>query len=275
MWATAYNDWGKLSRESKAPGAIFNSQGFVTGADLISGPRLRIGIAAGGGTESLSLSAMESDVHGDSRRVGAYGRFDFGEARVSLFAGYGITSYVSDRTIGYGGVTHRAKARFDAGSALVWAEAGYEPVQWGGFTIEPVASMGWLSASQSRIKEEGAGDLSLTVEPFSTQRLVGRIGVELEMKPFGAGIGTVTPRAKFAWVNDFAPKPLDQTARFAGAVDSPFGIGVSGSSSSGFEASLGVAGTIDRHVTWSVDYTGEFQDAERRDRWQGQVQFAF
>ncbi|CAM3707853.1 autotransporter serine protease [Bordetella bronchialis] len=153
-WARYAGSRDRLSGNGNAASVDATRSGLLIGGDMpLSGGR--VGLMAGFSNGGIKVRERGSSAKVDSHTLGAYGNTGTdGAVRVRYGAAYSWHAISSKRDTGL----DRAEARYKAGTAQVFAEAGL-PQAFGDTTIEPYAGLAYADTRRRAFQESGDAGL--------------------------------------------------------------------------------------------------------------------
>lgn len=254
-WALVYGSDGKTTGDSNANGYRQDGIGFAVGADREINARWRAGAAVNVGSQRVrdDGGAGRSDTDGVS--VAGYARYADGPLAVSAVAGAGRNSNEGARNVTISGTTRVASADFNSDQQFAHAEAAYT-IQMKGYTLAPVAALGYTRVANPGYTETGGGGANLSVSSQSRESIKSYLGVRTVYSLDGGGRG-LQLTAHTLWSHEFgnADNAL-ATAQFAGA-PGVFRTGGVNLKRDGAVLGLGLSGELRRNLALSSDITVE------------------
>ena len=126
-WFKALGSWGKSADGSHgSEGYRHSVGGFLLGVDSQVASDTRLGLVAGYSNSSLNMdSSLQSSASIDSYHLGAYLGRQLQQWRLSLGAAHAWHRAEVKRDLQYGAVAGKQKAKLDAQSSQLFAEAAY------------------------------------------------------------------------------------------------------------------------------------------------------
>ena len=126
----------------------------LLGVDHDLDEQTRAGLAAGYSDSSLGMGGSHSRATVDSYHLGAYARHDLDQLRLSLGASHSWHRAEVRRDLAYGEVSGRQRARIDARSQQVFAEAAYR-LALPAVQLEPFANLAYVNVRTGSFTETG------------------------------------------------------------------------------------------------------------------------
>jgi subtilase-type serine protease len=235
--------------------------GVLLGVDHDLDDQTRAGLAAGYSDSSLGMGGSHSRATVDSYHLGAYVRHDMGQLRLSLGASHSWHRAEVRRDLAYGEVSGRQRARIDARSQQVFAEAAYR-LALPAVQLEPFANLTYQHLDRDGFHEKGdaaalhAGDEQRDAW-LSTLGLRGRqqwqIGPQQDLQ-LAASLG---------WQHRLSGTQDREHLAFAGS-DLPFRVetapALRDAALVGLQARVGLT----RDLDLSLDYQGRLASREQQ-----------
>lgn len=165
-----------------------------------------------------------SSVHLDGlNEVGTSDMYQFGLSlqRVGEFtyqlalAGGGFQEYEANRTISAAGLNRTASSSFGGNQGFFYLESG-SLMNFRGHYLQPYAALQYVSLRQNGFTETGADSLNLIGDSLTADSFRGHLGMQFET-PYVTSRGTFTPKARLAWMHEFADTQQAFAASFSGA----------------------------------------------------------
>ena len=217
-WGQALGAWGQLDTDGNAATLQRSLGGFITGIDATYDRMWRGGFAGGYTQSSLDVNARASSGSIDSYNLALYGGGQIGPLGVRTGAAYSLQNVGTTRTISFPGFFDRTEASYDAGTAQVFGDVGYD-IRLDGAEIEPFANLAYVDVQDGGFTEAGgaaaltATDQSLAAT-FTTLGARGAILLNLKdgfaLSAQGTlgwqhAFGDVTPQMVFAFASNDVP----------------------------------------------------------------------
>src|SRR5262249_14755540 len=254
-WFDALGTYGELEGNTGEAEVDTLLYGGTLGADAWISDRVKIGLAAGYARSDVDLDGRDSDVYGDTIQGALYGGYSEPRGYLSAYGRYAYTYQTSHRSIESSALRRQAHAHWDAHDYGAGMEAGLTVASFGGFALQPIAGFDWLQLTEDSFTENGAGALSLTVDPKTLDTTTSRLGARV----FGRGdmdkAGVLTPELRAFWQRAYGDRERVLDARLSSAPGLS-SIGVRGPELPRDTAILGVGWGVllGANVTVSFDY---------------------
>ena len=156
-WFKALGSWGKSADGSHgSEGYRHSVGGFLLGVDSQVASDTRLGLVAGYSNSSLNMdSSLQSSASIDSYHLGAYLGRQLQQWRLSLGAAHAWHRAEVKRDLQYGAVAGKQKAKLDAQSSQLFAEAAYA-LGWHSLELEPFAGLAYVHVASDDFRERGS-----------------------------------------------------------------------------------------------------------------------
>ncbi|MBG4581775.1 autotransporter domain-containing protein [Pseudomonas aeruginosa] len=156
-WFKALGSWGKSADGSHgSEGYRHSVGGFLLGVDSQVASDTRLGLVAGYSNSSLNMdSSLQSSASIDSYHLGAYLGRQLQQWRLSLGAAHAWHRAEVKRDLQYGAVAGKQKAKLDAQSSQLFAEAAYA-LGWRSLELEPFAGLAYVHVASDDFRERGS-----------------------------------------------------------------------------------------------------------------------
>ncbi|HCE8279668.1 TPA: autotransporter domain-containing protein [Pseudomonas aeruginosa] len=226
-WFKALGSWGKSADGSHgSEGYRHSVGGFLLGVDSQVASDTRLGLVAGYSNSSLNMdSSLQSSASIDSYHLGAYLGRQLQQWRLSLGAAHTWHRAEVKRDLQYGAVARKQKAKLDAQSSQLFAEAAYA-LGWRSLELEPFAGLAYVHVASDDFRERGSaaalegGDDNLDAA-FTTLGLHAKRHFELDAGRRLALSGTLgwrhnlsdtTPQRHLAFASGSQPFSVESVA---------------------------------------------------------------
>ncbi|MBF3055551.1 autotransporter domain-containing protein, partial [Pseudomonas aeruginosa] len=226
-WFKALGSWGKSADGSHgSEGYRHSVGGFLLGVDSQVASDTRLGLVAGYSNSSLNMdSSLQSSASIDSYHLGAYLGRQLQQWRLSLGAAHTWHRAEVKRDLQYGAVAGKQKAKLDAQSSQLFAEAAYA-LGWRSLELEPFAGLAYVHVASDDFRERGSaaalegGDDNLDAA-FTTLGLRAKRHFELDAERRLALSGTLgwrhnlsdtTPQRHLAFASGSQPFSVESVA---------------------------------------------------------------
>ncbi|MBG6492802.1 autotransporter domain-containing protein [Pseudomonas aeruginosa] len=226
-WFKALGSWGKSADGSHgSEGYRHSVGGFLLGVDSQVASDTRLGLVAGYSNSSLNMdSSLQSSASIDSYHLGAYLGRQLQQWRLSLGAAHTWHRAEVKRDLQYGAVARKQKAKLDAQSSQLFAEAAYA-LGWRRLELEPFAGLAYVHVARDDFRARGSaaalagGDANLAAA-FTTLGLRAKRHFELDAGRRLALSGTLgwrhnlsdtTPQRHLAFASGSQPFSVESVA---------------------------------------------------------------
>ncbi len=220
-----------VNRGADAASNGFDGGGFAIAAGVDAG--LEEGLDAIGLSASFSSARYDEQTGEDfpfnrvTYGVGAYGAASFGNLQIDGRAEYAISDSDSERNVAIGNIRRLALGKWEGTQISASGRVSYE-TKVSDFSVEPFASLDWLSLDEDAYTETNGGDgVNLSVDQRTADSLRANFGVKAgkvyEVKPnaYDTGIpGTLHPQFTVAWSSELNTDPIEATYTYAVGGDS-------------------------------------------------------
>ena len=260
-WIKALGAWGSTDAGNDTSRYSTSIGGLLAGVDGALDEQTRIGLVTGYSDSSLN---MGSDTHSsakvDSYHLGAYAGHDIGAWRLSTGAAYSWHRADVKRDLQYGDVSAKQKAKVDAATTQVFAEAAYrlnmQPV-----ALEPFANLAYVHLNTEGFTEKGdaaalksSGDQRDAVLSTLGVRAVKRFNLSTQQSLDVSG--------RLGWQHSLSDIDAEKHLRFAGG-SAPYSVESSAlvrdAALVGVQASL----ALSKDVRVNLDYNGQLANREK------------
>lgn len=254
-WTQAFGSWTSTNGDGNAAGVDTNLGGVLMGVDL-TGEGYTIGVAGGYSRGSTDADDRASSADIDTGLLALYGGVGFDKLRLRGGASIAWSSIDTKRTAVIGDVVERPEASYDATTANLFAELGYQ-TQFGAATVEPFAGLGWVNVDADGFTESHAPVTGLRSDGASFDTFYTTLGVRASTEVVVGGV-KVAPRGMVGWRHAADDVP-EAALAFTGTGT---GFTVDGApiarDSLLLEAGLDVA--VNANVNLGLTYAGSFGD---------------
>ncbi|MCO7520480.1 MULTISPECIES: autotransporter serine protease [unclassified Pseudomonas] len=261
LWLKGLGSWGRIEGVQGTESYTSSLGGLLLGLDRDLDAQTRAGLAAGYSDSSLGMGASHSRATVDSYHLGGYVRHDIDQLRLSLGGSYSWHRAEVRRDLAYAEVSGRQRARVDARSQQLFAEAAYR-LALPAVQLEPFANLTYQHLQRDGFHEKGdaaalhAGDEQRDAW-LSTLGLRGRqqwqLGPQQDLQ-LAASIG---------WQHRLSGTQDSEHLAFAGS-DQAFRVhtapALRDAALVGLQARLGLA----RDLDLSLDYQGRLASREQQ-----------
>lgn len=261
LWLKGLGSWGRIEGVQGTESYTSSLGGLLLGLDRDLDAQTRAGLAAGYSDSSLGMGASHSRATVDSYHLGGYVRHDIDQLRLSLGGSYSWHRAEVRRDLAYAEVSGRQRARVDARSQQLFAEAAYR-LALPAVQLEPFANLTYQHLQRDGFHEKGdaaalhAGDEQRDAW-LSTLGLRGRqqwqLGPQQDLQ-LAASLG---------WQHRLSGTQDSEHLAFAGS-DQAFRVhtapALRDAALVGLQARLGLA----RDLDLSLDYQGRLASREQQ-----------
>ncbi|NBF03100.1 autotransporter domain-containing protein [Pseudomonas sp. Fl5BN2] len=155
VWLKGLGAWGRVEGVRGTTAHDTSLGGMLAGIDRDLDEQTRVGLAGGYSDSSLNMGGgTRAKARVDSYHLGVYARHDLDDLRLSLGGSYSWHHAEVRRDLAYGGVSGREKARIDARSTQLFAEAAHA-VPLPALVLEPFANLAYQRLEREAFHEQG------------------------------------------------------------------------------------------------------------------------
>lgn len=270
VWARGFGSWGEWDSDGNAADFERSIGGLFVGADTSVAESWRVGLLTGYSRSSFHADDRASSGDSDNYHLGLYGGTQWGNLGLRLGAAHTWHDIETGRAIAFPGFADSAEASYDARTAQVFGELGYE-IDRGGLAFEPFANLAYVNVHTDGFTEDG-GASALTSASSDTDATFTTLGLRAATD-FSLGGVNATARGMVGWRHAFGDvTPLSSLA-FAGSdaftvagtpiaedalvLEAGFDVGLSDKASLGVSYSGQIASKASDHG-FRADFTMKF-----------------
>lgn len=260
-WVKALGAWGSTDSGHDTAGYSTSIGGLLAGVDGALDEQTRIGLVTGYSDSSLSMgSGTHSSAKVDSYHLGAYAGHDIGAWRLSTGAAYSWHRADVKRDLQYGEVSAKQKAKVDAATTQVFAEAAYR-LHLQPLALEPFANLAYVHLDTEGFTEKGDA-AALKSSGDQGDAVLSTLGVRA-IKTFNLSAAqSLDVSGHLGWQHSLSDIDAEQHLRFASA-GTPYSVESSArvrdAAMVGVQASL----ALSRDVRVNLDYNGQLANREK------------
>lgn len=225
------------------------------GGDLPVTAQLRLGAMVGFGEATATLRTQPAHTQTSNLQLAAYGQFS-GEQGIFVngFAGVGVQSIHTNRTVTVGGTTYDIDGKTNGSTPVFGLQAGiaFEGITSGLF--KPAAGFQYGNAHIGSYTETG-GLAALAIGPYSKSSYQARVGFDADWK-IALGDATLRPAVHAFLVSRFDGSNKPISAAFAAAGGTPTGFETAADSKIWADIGASIMADIDDDVAVSFNYSG-------------------
>lgn len=260
-WIKALGAWGSTDSSHDTAGYNTSIGGLLAGVDGALDEQTRIGLVTGYSDSSLSMgSGTHSSAKVDSYHLGAYAGHDLGAWRLSTGAAYSWHRGDVKRDLQYDEVSAKQKAKLDATTTQVFAEAAYR-LQLQPLALEPFANLTYLHLDTEGFTEKGD---AAALKSSGDQRdvVLSTLGVRASKTFHLSSQQALDVSARLGWQHSLSDIESEQHLRFASG-STPYS--VESSALVRDAALLGVRASLalSKDVRVNLDYNGQLASREK------------
>jgi subtilase-type serine protease len=260
-WVKALGAWGSTDSGHDTAGYSTSIGGLLAGVDGALDEQTRIGLVTGYSDSSLSMgSGTHSSAKVDSYHLGAYAGHEIGAWRLSTGAAYSWHRADVKRDLQYGEVSAKQKAKVDAATTQVFAEAAYR-LHLQPLALEPFANLAYVHLDTEGFTEKGDA-AALKSSGDQRDAVLSTLGVRA-IKTFNLSAAqSLDVSGHLGWQHSLSDIDAEQHLRFASA-GTPYSVESSAmvrdAALVGVQASL----ALSRDVRVNLDYNGQLANREK------------
>ncbi|PLP60421.1 autotransporter outer membrane beta-barrel domain-containing protein [Mesorhizobium loti] len=258
LWGRAVGSWGKTEGDGNAASLDRSTGGFLLGADAAISDEWRLGVLAGYSRTSFDVETRASSGDSDNAHLGIYGGAVLDQVVFRAGAAYSWHNVDTQRHAAFAGFDEKLSAGYDAGTAQMFGEIGYQ-LQAGGLDLEPFANLAYVNLHTDAFSENG-GTGALTSSSSTADATFTTLGMRAETD-FALGEIWATAHGLIGWRHVFGDRTPD--ADFSFAAGNVFAIAGAplARDAAVLEAGLGV--TLSPSARLGVSYSGQFGGGAR------------
>ncbi|QAX85130.1 autotransporter outer membrane beta-barrel domain-containing protein [Pseudomonas sp. DTU12.3] len=260
-WIKALGAWGTTDSGHDTAGYSTSLGGLLAGVDGALDEQTRIGLVTGYSDSSLSMgSGTHSSAKVDSYHLGAYAGHEIGAWRLSTGAAYSWHRADVKRDLQYGEVNAKQKAKVDAATTQVFAEAAYR-LQLQPLALEPFANLAYVHVDTEGFTEKGDA-AALKSSGDQRDAVLSTLGVRA-VKTFNlSNRQSLDVSGHLGWQHSLSDIDAEQHLRFASG-GTPYSVESSAlvrdAALVGVQASL----ALSKEVRVNLDYNGQLANREK------------
>ena len=258
VWGQGFGSWGERDSDGNAASFDRDIGGLFIGADAEFAERWRVGVLGGYSRSSLGVADRASSGESDDYHLGLYTGAELGRVSFRAGAAYAWHDVETRRLAVAGGFSDELSADYDAGTAQVFGELGYE-VDTGAIAFEPFAGLAYVNVRADGFTETG-GAAVLAVSGHTSDTTFATLGVRASMD-FALGSIKAVARGTLGWRHAFGDvTPLTTNAFAAG--DS-FVIAGTPIAEDAALVEVGLNIALSESAGFGLTYAGQFGDGMR------------
>ncbi|RUZ38254.1 autotransporter domain-containing protein, partial [Mesorhizobium sp. M7A.F.Ca.CA.001.15.1.1] len=213
VWGQAFGSWGTASGDGNAAGLDRSTGGFLAGGDTAIGEAWRVGMLTGYSHASFDVDDRASSGSSDSYQIGLYGGGQWDGLGLRGGVAYSWNRIDTSRNVVVPGFADALTAKYDAGTAQVFGEAGYR-VETRMAAFEPFAGLAYVNLHTDGFTEKG-GAAALTSAASTTETTFTTLGLRASA---GFDLGGVQASAQgtLGWRHAFGDTTPTADMAFAG-----------------------------------------------------------
>lgn len=274
LWIENTDSAGSVNSDGNVEGFNKSNYGFLAGYDT----ELSKGFTGGimGGWVHTDVTGTYTGVQAgvNSTQFGVYGSKRFGAVELGLVAGYGLDQMTANRTVSIGSDVNQLAGNA-AGSQVQAALQGSYNLGLPGFTVKPLAGIGYAHLSQNAFTETGSDSLALAVPAQSTDSLRPYLGLDSsKFFTLDQDLG-ILPHLNLSVSQELMDSATSYQTSLSGAPDNPFTVtGITPSATTlGLEAGMKLL--FGKQLNLFADYQGHFSGTENLNTFSGGLDISF
>ncbi|MER9104896.1 autotransporter domain-containing protein [Mesorhizobium sp. M0848] len=213
VWGQAFGSWGTASGDGNAAGLDRSTGGFLAGGDTAIGEAWRVGLLTGYSHASFDVDDRASSGSSDTYHIGLYGGGQWDGLGLRGGVAYSWNRIDTSRNVVVPGFADALTAKYDAGTAQVFGEAGYR-VETRMAAFEPFASLAYINLHTDGFAEKG-GAAALTSAASTTETTFTTLGLRATAG-FDLGGVQATAQGTLGWRHAFGDTTPTTDMAFAG-----------------------------------------------------------
>ncbi|HVJ33182.1 MAG TPA: autotransporter domain-containing protein [Terriglobia bacterium] len=272
LWAQAFGSWAENDGDGNAAKIDNTTAGFLVGLDGEVAPGWRLGLASGYSHSDIDAAARQSQAGVDSFHIAAYGGGHVGPVSLRLGAAYSFNAVDSSRDVDLGRVSDHDKASYNAHTAQVFGEIGYD-AKIGKVALEPFAGMSYVNLSTDGFTEHG-GAAALKSHGSNQDLPASTLGLRAGGEIAQIGTAKLSANGMLGWRHAFGDVTPEASFNFASGSD---GFTVSGTpiARNALVAEAGLDLAVDNRLAIGLSYDGQVASDARDHAVQGKLSWKF
>ncbi|WP_206516553.1 MULTISPECIES: autotransporter domain-containing protein [unclassified Mesorhizobium] len=213
VWGQAFGSWGTASGDGNAAGLDRSTGGFLAGADTVIGEAWRVGLLTGYNHASFDVDDHASSGSSDTYHISLYGGRQWDGLGLRGGVAYSWNRIDTSRNVVVPGFVDALTAKYDAGTAQVFGEAGYR-LETRMAAFEPFASLAYVNLHTDSFTEKGRA-AALTSAASTTETTFTTLGLRASAG-FDLGGMQATAQGTLGWRHAFGDTTPTADMAFAG-----------------------------------------------------------
>jgi len=272
VWAEGYGGWDHFTGNANAAALDGSAGGLLIGIDAPLGQAWRAGAAGGYANSSFEVADRSSSGSIDSYDVAIYAGARYGDLGIRLGAGYSWNDVSANRSVAFPGFSDQLAGSYDAGTAQVYGEVGYE-LHLGGTTVEPLADLSYVNLAADGFSESG-GPAALTADSANFDITYSVLGARIS-HGFDLGDGAaLTASARIGWQHAFGDVTPATSLAFAGTA-TPFSVSGVPINQDAAILELGLGYSPAPDITLGLHYSGQLAPNAQENSFSGTIDLKF
>jgi outer membrane autotransporter protein len=196
FWSEAFGSWGSARGDGNAASLDGSTGGLLMGGDAAFGESWRAGLLAGYSQTSFDVNDRTSSGKSDNYHLGLYSGGQWGAFGLRGGAAYSWNRLDTGRSVSFPGFEDRLTAKYNAGTAQIFGEAGYR-IDTAGASFEPFANLAYVSLHTDGFKEHG-GAAALKATGTTTDATFTTLGIRAQSNFVLGGVAAIA-RGTLGW----------------------------------------------------------------------------
>ncbi|WP_197279471.1 autotransporter outer membrane beta-barrel domain-containing protein [Devosia sp. A16] len=256
FWGEALASRGRTDAAGDAASFEQRSAGFIGGVESTLGDWL-VGLSAGYGRTSFSVTDRASSATSDTYQFGVYAGTHFGDLGLKLGAGLAAHDIATERSVVFPAFSERLSAEYAARTLQAYGELDYR-FDLGAALLSPFAGLALVSHSTDAFEETGGTNAALSAGRSSDQNAFTTLGLRVTA-PLDLGEATGKLHAQVGWQHALADtQTAIELAIPTGASFDSVGVPIAKDALS-LEAGLDLALSAD--ATLTASYSGQLAES--------------
>ncbi len=272
VWAEGFGGWDHFSGNSNAASLNGTDTGFLMGIDNPLGQNWRMGLAGGWSSSGFDVADWSSSGSANNYDIAVYGGARYGDLGIRLGAGYTWSDVSANRSVGFTGFGDQLSSSYNAGTAQVYGEVGYD-FHLGGTVLEPLADLAYVNLATDGFSESG-GPAALTASSASFDTAYSVLGARISHEFDLGDSAALTAMGRVGWQHAFGDTTPATTMAFTGTA-TPFSVSGVPISQNAAIVEAGLAYSPAPNVSLGLYYAGQLAPNAQENSLNGTVDFKF
>lgn len=271
IWMDGYGTWGNNSSNADVNGMTNHNAGFMVGVDQRFGPFWHVGGLFAYGQSNFSLKGYPANGRSNNATIGGYAGRSWNKINLRLGATYTWNALTTGRSVMYPDFHDHLNGKSTDGTTQAFADVGYR-VERNHLAAEPFVDFAYVNQSMSSFDETG-GAAALHLYSDDAGIAYTSAGVRLATTFVYRGVKLV-PEASVAYRHAFGtitPK-AQESFIFGSPIYTVEGIPLARDEA---VVSLGMSTPINRRVSVSLSYAGQYGNNFTQSGAEGAIKISF